>query len=582
MARVDFKNFKPIAQDEHSYTIEHPNGARLFIEKAKLSPEAHKQILHLYQGGVSDGASPNSTFQNQVDNQRVSDLGGGDPMASFKAQPQASVPSTSPTDGDAAPDAELDPSEFGPVSKKFTRQGPLVSAKDKAGMDAIKAKEGPVSGDDGSGGASPAAVDQAVAQEASAVKGRELDAAASSDPLLAQKMGMGDLLQQQVGEQQQALDESQAAGKQIAGVQDEEAQRLGALPSYNDIVAKYQAKDGQLAKDYMDAKVDPEHFLHSMGTGSKIVTGIGMILSGMGSATTGQPSYAMQVVNDAIQRDIEAQKQGQGQKLNLWKMNREMMGSEAQANLATENQIKAGVLAKLQAAQTRAVLPQEKLRAQQAIDQLKGEMLQNNLRRGLLTQGTQAAQASGGSALSSADPAMLVPEMVKDPAQQKAVYDEIKGRQNIARNGQKMLEAFDQAAKDTSGVVGRPLSLAYEPGSVIQLKQLMLPNFDKIDSTVRQATMDASYKDIIPSATDTDDRKAKKRAALMDWMNSNLAAPISKGNYIDLDRFQNTAPPRFLAPKQSAPPPAQTVDRVTKDGKIAVFDAKTKKFLRYK
>lgn len=546
---MDLKNFKPVCQDQDSYTVMHPNGRKLFIEKAKLNEAGHKKILHLFQGAQVD--NPEAVDPQQ----QISNLGGGDPTASFTAPSQVQPEPTAP-----AEEEQTDASSGG----DFTRVSPqLISDKDQAAIDAIKAKEGPVSGD---------------ADYVPKAAGREPDSV-SSDPLVSEKTSMQGLLGEQVKQQEEALAAGQSTGKDIADIQQGGANALANLPSYNDIVAGYQAKDQKLMQDYADAKIDPQQLLHNMGTGSKILTGIGMVLSGMGSATTGQPNYAMSVLNDAIKRDVEAQSENRSAKSTLWQMNRQAMGNDTAANLATENQIKAGVLQKLQAAQTRAILPQEKLRAQTAIDQLKGEMLQNNLRRGLLTQPASGTQGEGE--LSGADPATLVPEMVKDPAQQKQVYDEIKGRQNIARNGQKMLDIFDQASKDTSGVVGRPASLAYEPGSVIKLKQLMLPNFDKIDSTVRQATMDASYHDILPSALDTDDRKLQKKQALKDWMNSNMSAPVSKGNYIDLDRFQSTAAPNFAQPSPAAAQP-QTIERKAKDGRIIVYDANTKKPLGVK
>ncbi len=353
--------------------------------------------------------------------------------------------------------------------------------------------------------------------------------------------------------QRSALASGQAAGKEIADIQQGGAEALGKLPSYNDLVASYQAKDQKLGQAYADAKIDSEHFIHSMGTGSKILTGIGMILSGMGSATTGQPSYANQVINDAITRDVEAQKDDQSQKMNLWKMNREAMGNDIAANLSTENQIKAGVLQKIQAAQVRAALPQEKLRAQQAIDQIKMEMLQNNLRRGLLTQGAQSAQA-GGNGLSVADPAMLVPEMVKDPGQQKQVYEEIRARQNIAKNGQRMLDLVQQAVKDTSGVGAITSTAGYEPSSVKQLKNLMAPNFQNLDGTVRQAAADIAYNEVVPSGLDTPERSAGRVQAMKDWIHSQQSAPVSKGNYIDLDRFQSTSIPGAPNSAPTAPP----------------------------
>jgi hypothetical protein len=151
--------------------------------------------------------------------------------------------------------------------------------------------------------------------------------------------------------------------------------------------------------------------------------------------------------------------------MSLWKMNREHVKNEQEANLATKNQLLTAAEFQLKAAQTRTLLPQEKLRAQQAIEQIQMQKLQNNMVRGLLTQGG-SGQGGGGGSLSHVDPSHLVPEMVKDPAERAKVYEEIRKRQNIARNGQAMLDAFEEAVKQTSGVLGATKS--------------MLPNFSRV------------------------------------------------------------------------------------------------------
>jgi hypothetical protein len=80
------------------------------------------------------------------------------------------------------------------------------------------------------------------------------------------------------------------------------------IPSDWAVFAKHQEKDQELEKAFAESKIDPQRMLHNMNTGGKILTGIGMILSGMGSGTTGQPNLAMGVLNKAIDADIDAQK----------------------------------------------------------------------------------------------------------------------------------------------------------------------------------------------------------------------------------------------------------------------------------
>lgn len=540
---MNLKDFKPVSQDKECYTIAHPNGKHLRIEKAGLHRGAHSVIKHLFGGGFSTDD--------------VSALGGGDPMASFTAADNLEKEADKGAQAPFSVAQAREEAESPDVSNGFTRQGPLVSAQDQAAMDAIKAKEGAVSGDDSTQGASRSQVQKALQQRGP-----------DSDPLLEQKSGMDKLLQQQIQQQQEALNAGQSAGKDVANIQQGEADALSGLPTPNDIFAKYQASDAKLQQSVAEGKVDPQHFVHSMGTGSKILTGLGMVLSGMGSATAGQPNYALGVVNDAITRDVDAQKNDQSRKMNLWKMNRELMGSDMAANLATQNQIKAGVVAKLQAAQTKAQLPQEKLRAQMAIDSLQQEMLQNNMRRGLLMQGTQGG--AGGSGRSTADPAMLVPEMVKDPAQQKGVFEEIRNRQNVARNGSKIISLVKQGIEQLRDPKTAAMAAAgYQPPAIVELDSLITPNISALDGTVKDSAKISAEEALHPKVTDLLGNRSQARInSAYNWLQSQKSSPISKGNYIDLDRYESTALPDQTTMERQHQSGAQPKAALTPQNKV--------------
>ncbi len=191
--------------------------------------------------------------------------------------------------------------------------------------------------------------------------------------------------------------------------------------------------------------------------------------------------------------------------------------------------------------------------------------------RELLGQG----QAGGGAgSLSRVDPAVMVPEMIKDPGQQKMALEEIKNRANITKNGAEMLKAFDQAAKEVSGVGGTIHSAIERSPGQLQLEQLMKPNMSELDGTIRHEAVVGANETMIPNYKDLGraDRIAAKRQSLINWMESQKSAPVSKSNLLDLDRYASTAIPHTPAPQAAAAAP-QAV-KITPENKVYLDWAK--------
>lgn len=65
--------------------------------------------------------------------------------------------------------------------------------------------------------------------------------------------------------------------------------------------------ESALQKASAAATIDPQQYLHTMGTDDKVLTSIGMVLSGIGSGLTGQPNLAMDMYNKNTDRAIAAQ-----------------------------------------------------------------------------------------------------------------------------------------------------------------------------------------------------------------------------------------------------------------------------------
>lgn len=68
------------------------------------------------------------------------------------------------------------------------------------------------------------------------------------------------------------------------------------------------AAESALKAAAQNATIEPQAYLEKLGTGQKVLTAIGMALSGIGSGLTGQPNLAVDLYNKNTERAIETQK----------------------------------------------------------------------------------------------------------------------------------------------------------------------------------------------------------------------------------------------------------------------------------
>lgn len=117
---------------------------------------------------------------------------------------------------------------------------------------------------------------------------------------------------------------------------------------------KITAQNTQLFNDVASSKIDPNHFWNSKTTGGKIMATIGVILGGIGGGASGTPNQALATLQNHIQEDIDAQKNDQSNKMNLYKMGleryRDAQSAQQFATLQS-NALLQGTLSKI-AAQT--------------------------------------------------------------------------------------------------------------------------------------------------------------------------------------------------------------------------------------
>jgi hypothetical protein len=87
-----------------------------------------------------------------------------------------------------------------------------------------------------------------------------------------------------------------------------EQRRAAAQKDYETRLSALQSKGDALYQNILDKKVDPRRLWGEMGAARKVTASIGMILGGLGAGLTGGKNYAVEIIDRAIQRDIDAQK----------------------------------------------------------------------------------------------------------------------------------------------------------------------------------------------------------------------------------------------------------------------------------
>lgn len=155
------------------------------------------------------------------------------------------------------------------------------------------------------------------------------DPMAAYAPMFAQQMkGIQGVADAQAQEQQKKAEAAQAFQTTLKQTQDEFAAKRAALDE----------EHLALENDVKNHKIDPAHFWNKQtgfkGGVNRVLSFIGLFLGGAAQNKTGV-NPAQQMLQQAIEADIDAQKQELGKKQNLLKMNFEKYGDLRQAEQAT-------------------------------------------------------------------------------------------------------------------------------------------------------------------------------------------------------------------------------------------------------
>ncbi len=164
--------------------------------------------------------------------------------------------------------------------------------------------------------------------------------------------------------------EAEGFAAQSQAIQSNLEQQQKSNTAYQNEVDQITKQNTDLFNNVRTNKINPNQFWEDKSTGGKISAGIALLLGGISSGLTGKSNPALDVIQKAIQNDIEGQKLNQEQGVNLYKLGlekyRDTQSAHQYATLQA-NALLQGQLSKI-AAQTNSQTAQ--FNAQQAIHQL--------------------------------------------------------------------------------------------------------------------------------------------------------------------------------------------------------------------
>ena len=506
--KFDLSKFKRLKSDEKSTTLQHPDGHQIVIAHAPLTPKVKKQL----------GALPAMMAEGgEVDDKDESPAPESTPI-SLPGQLQSPPESLANPDAGKPKDGDIE--TLSPDAQAASNPGSLpfgVSAGDVAA--------GPLS----TSSQMPSSAPQLAPNASFTTDGpmpNHIPAATPGDSFgvdaFSNQYNKG-LNQQMQGIEGEARATKIQADAQAQVLEKAQANEAALSKNYHDNLSQLESHRQNLEHDIANFHVDPNRYLSSRPTGTKILNTVGLILGGMGSAMSGQENLAAKMLMKNIDNDMEAQKLELGKKENLLSANMKQFGNLRDATDMTRVMTMDVVKNQLLKAAAETADPMAKARALQAAGQLNQQaapiVSQNAMRRSLL----------GGMAQGQVSPERVVNMLV--PEHQRAdANKELTTAQNMTASKDNILSAFDQVNKMWLGGNLSP----HQRDALIEPKLAQLVKDSEGRITLQDVPM---IKVMFPSGSDvggTDsETRVLKRRELNNFVSSKMHFPILKTYGID-------------------------------------------------
>lgn len=397
--KLNLAKMKKISGDEKSSTFQHEDGHKIIIAHSALPALQQKQLkaLPLCSGGsIQKFAGDDNPADSYVSN--VPDVSSGVDYGQ----------NSTPVGDDYTPPnlSSLDTVAMQDLPTAINRDNtPIDSAAQSAAQDSGI-------GSQSSSPVAPASIpDQNPAPKESAVPaapGTSVKAPSMPDASAAVALGQKAIREQQDVESQQA--------KANVGIEQSDVDaRKQLMDGFNQNTKDFQDHQQQFMQDYMNNKINPNHYVQNMSTGQKVATGIGLFLGGLSTPYTHQGNPAMDFLNKQIDRDIEGQQSRLGQQKTVLEANQNLYHDQVLANNATRMNMNDIYNHQIQLAASKLGTPQAKAKADMASAQFQ---IQNNqlLQQNALRATVLHSMGQGGQGLDAIDlshAGMMSPEQAE-------------------------------------------------------------------------------------------------------------------------------------------------------------------------
>lgn len=247
-----------------------------------------------------------------------------------------------------------------------------------------------------------------------------------------------------------AAKNTQSAESQQAEIYGNQAKRQQDLrDDYDEIGSRLHQQFEDTASRVAAGKIDPNQWWDSKGAGSKILTAIGMLFSGAGMGVAGHPEMAGKAIDEAIERNIDAQKTNLNNKNSLLGRYMEMYKSLPEAEAAARLTMNAAVEGKIKQVAAKLGGQNAALTAQQAISQRRQDLLPHM--EGLAKSQLSLNTIGGMNGSQSGDPAATIRKYgmagLMSPQQQEQAQKELGSVSRI----NKMQQDVEEAARGLDG-----------------------------------------------------------------------------------------------------------------------------------
>lgn len=408
------KDFHVTHEDKREFVLQHPDGHSLRIAKSGLSPDSVKKIQEFACGGQVQNFDVGGIAQGQPADSPDFQL----PLTATERYRQAYAETQDRVQAGRPGQPPVDPSLISQITLKDLSDKDSKAEKKKKEAYDYAVRQNEVNAQTGARGTIP------VPQQAGAALPQKSGTLASNSPsapspgletipipqdlttqptqsipgMIKNPAGsiMGAARQQIAGINEEAAAQGELGQRQAGVWGDEAAQQKSLADTTSNNLAGLQTHFQDIRDDIHNQHLDYGRIWNNKNFGQKAFTILGMIISGAGGATIGQPDAVGAMLDKQIQDDILQQKDELGKKQNMLSEYTKMYGNVTNAQQVLALSYKAATAAKIEQMASQMADPIAKARAKAAAGKIMMEAIPATQKAAMDMAKYQAESGAGG------------------------------------------------------------------------------------------------------------------------------------------------------------------------------------------